>query len=108
MALEVVALVGPAESGVSCGRYCRRCAALWTGSRPWRSQVSDHAVPISGDSVVELHHPYPVCHVRQTHESVRRLSYRCRDSRFRGVSVAAFVCVWAFLTAVNLGVVAGA
>lgn len=85
VALEVVALVGAAESGVSYGRYCRHCAALWAGSRPWRPQVSDHAVPVSGDSVVELLDPCPLRHVRQTHESVRRLSYRCGDSRFRGV-----------------------
>ena len=85
VALEVVALVGAAESGVSYGRYCRRCAALWAGSRPWRPQVFDHAVPVSGDSVVELLDPCPLRHVRQTNESVRRLSYRYGDSRFRGV-----------------------
>ncbi len=85
VALEVVSLVGPAESGVSYGRYCRHCAALWTGSRPWRPQVLHHAVPVSGDSVVELLDPCPLRRVRQTHESVRRLSYRCSDRSFRGV-----------------------
>lgn len=34
---------------------------------------------------MELHDPCPIRHVRQTNESVRRLSYRCGDSRFRGV-----------------------
>ena len=85
VALEVVALVGAAESGVSCGRYCRHCAALRTGSRPWCPQVSDHAIPVSGDSVVELLDPCPLRRVRQTHESVRRLSYWCSDRSFRGV-----------------------
>lgn len=82
VALEVVALVGAAESGVSYGRYCRRCTALWTGSRPWCPQVSDHAIPVSGDSVVELLDPYPLRRVRQTHESIRRLSYWCSDRSF--------------------------
>lgn len=85
VALEVVALVGAAESGVSYGRYCRHCAALWTGSRPWRPQVLHHAVPVSGDSVVELLDPCPLRRVRQTHESVRRLPYWCSDRSFRGV-----------------------
>ena len=35
--------------------------------------------------MVELLDPCPIRHVRQTHESVRRLSYRCGDRRFRGV-----------------------
>ena len=35
--------------------------------------------------MVELLDPCPLRHVRQTHESIRRLSYRHGDSRFRGV-----------------------
>ena len=34
---------------------------------------------------MELLDPCPLRRVRQTHESVRRLSYRCGDRRFRGV-----------------------
>ena len=34
---------------------------------------------------MELRDPCPLRHVRQTHESVRRLSFRCGDRRFRGV-----------------------
>ncbi len=36
-------------------------------------------------SVVELRDPCPLRHVRQTHESVRRLPYWCSGTSFRGV-----------------------
>ena len=107
VALEVVALVGPAESGVSYGRYCRRCAALWAGSR--RGDPKSLIIPFLFLGTLWwnclIHTLYVMC-VRHMNPSVG-FHIGAAIAAFVVSSVAAFVCVWVFVTAVNLGVVAG-
>ena len=109
MALEVVALVGPAESGVSygsllsslCGSMDRQstmatpsltsCRSCFLGTLWWNCLI--HAL-------------YVMC-VRRMNPSVG-FHIGTAIAAFVVSSVAAFVCVWVFVTAVNLGVVAGA
>lgn len=107
MALEVVALVGAAESGVSYGRYCRHCAALWTGSH--HGDPKSYIMPFLFLGTLWwnclIHALYVVC-VRRMNPSVG-FHIGAAIAAFVASSVAAFVCVWMFVTAVNVGALPG-
>ena len=107
MALEVVALVGPAESGVSYGRYCRRCPAVWTGSR--HGNLKSLIMPFLFLGTLWwnciIHTLYVMC-VRRMNPSVG-FHIGAAIAAFVASSVAAFVCVWMFVTAMNVGALPG-
>ena len=108
MALEVVALVGAAESGVFLRSFTVAVVRLY-------GQAVDHGDPKSLIMPFLLlgtlwwncliHALYVVC-VRRMNPSVG-FHIGAAIAAFVASSVAAFVCVWMFVTAVNVGALPG-